>query len=124
MIKTIAKWLLYAAALLAVAWLYPGIAISSYGAALIAAAVIGLLNCTIRPILRILTLPITILTLGLFTFVLNAGMFWIASRILDSFHITTFFWAAIIGSLLYSIFLVIADWLLEMVFGSKKENTA
>lgn len=118
MIKTLAKWLLYAAALLGVAWLYPGIAISSFGAALAAAALIGLLNCTIRPILRILTLPITILTLGLFTFILNAGMFWIASRILGGFHITTFFWAAIIGSLLYSIFLVVADWILETVFSS------
>lgn len=120
MIRTLAKWLLYAAALFAVAFLYPGVAISSYGAALAAAAVIGLLNCTIRPILRILTLPITILTLGLFTFVLNAGMFWIASRILGGFHITTFFWAAIIGSLLYSILLVAADWVLEAVLGEKK----
>lgn len=121
MIKTIAKWLLYAAALMVVAHFYPGIAIANFTTAIIAAVVIGLLNCTIRPILGILALPITILTLGLFTFVLNAAMFWLASKFLGGFHITTFFWAAIIGSLLYSVLLVVADWVLEAVFGGKKE---
>jgi putative membrane protein len=76
--KLLAKWLLNAAALLAVAHLYTGVEVRSFSAALIAALVIGLFNAVLRPILVLLTLPVTIVTLGLFLFVINALLFWAA----------------------------------------------
>ena len=100
--KLIVKWLLSATALLAVAYLYGGVVVSSFGAALIAAFVIGLFNMILRPILVLLTLPVTVLTLGLFLFVINALMFWAASGLLAGFHVNGFL-AALVGSLLYSV---------------------
>ena len=100
--KLILKWVLSAAALLLVAYLYPGVQVASFGAALIAALVIGLLNMLVRPVLVVLTIPITILTLGLFLFVINALMFWSASGILAGFHVSGFV-AALIGSLISSL---------------------
>ena len=74
--KLIVKWLLSAAALLVVAYLYSGVVVTSFTGALVAAAVLGALNMVVRPILVLLTLPVTIVTLGLFLFVVNALMFW------------------------------------------------
>lgn len=99
--KLLLKWLLSAVALLLVAHLYSGVQVQSFTAALIASLVIGLLNTVLRPVLVVLTLPVTILTLGLFLFVVNALMFWSASGLLVGFHVTGFT-AALIGSLLYS----------------------
>jgi putative membrane protein len=73
--KLIVRWLLLAGALLLVAYLYPGVTIASFTAALIAALVLGLLNTIVRPLLVLLTLPVTLITLGLFLFVINALMF-------------------------------------------------
>lgn len=100
--RIIIKWLLSAVALLAVAYLYSGVQVNSFGSALIAAAVIGLLNMIVRPVLVVLTLPVTIVTLGLFLFVINALLFWAASGLLCGFHVNGFL-AALIGSLLYSL---------------------
>ncbi len=100
--KLILKWLLSAAALLFVAYMYDGVQLKSFQAALIAAFVIGLLNTLVRPILIILTLPVTIVTVGLFLFVINALMFWAAASLLSGFNVTGF-WAAMIGSVLYSV---------------------
>ena len=100
--RILIKWLLSAVALLAVAYLYPGVQVASFGSALIAAAVIGLLNMIVRPVLVVLTLPVTIVTLGLFLFVINALLFWAASGLLGGFHVNGFV-AALIGSLLYSL---------------------
>ncbi|AGU52418.1 hypothetical protein VAPA_1c53660 [Variovorax paradoxus B4] len=100
--RIIIKWLLSAVALLAVAYLYSGVQVSSFGSALIAAAVIGLLNMIVRPVLVVLTLPVTIVTLGLFLFVINALLFWAASGLLTGFHVSGFV-AALIGSLIYSL---------------------
>jgi putative membrane protein len=100
--KTIVKWLLHAVALLCVAYVYNGVRVSSFGAALLAALVIGLFNAVLRPVLVILTLPVTIVTLGLFLFVINALMFWAASGLLgDGFQVRGF-GAALVGSLIYS----------------------
>ena len=99
--KLILKWLLSATALLLVAYLYSGVEVRSFGAALIAAFVIGLFNTILRPVLVLLTLPITIVSLGLFLFIINALMFWLASGVLDGFHVRGF-GAALLGSLLYS----------------------
>ena len=100
--KIIVRWLLLAAALLLVAHLYPGVSVASFGAALIAAFVLGLFNTLVRPLLVLLTLPVTLLTLGLFLFVINALMFWAAASVLDGFNVAGFS-AALIGSLIYSV---------------------
>jgi len=116
--KTIVKWLLSAAALLAVAYLYGGVQIQSYSAALIAALVIGLFNMILRPVLVVLTLPVTIISLGLFLFVINALMFWAAAGMLDGFHVNGF-GAALLGSLIYSVFGVLIDSAVERLFLQK-----
>jgi len=99
--KLLLKWLLSAAALLFVAYVYGGVQVQSFSSALIAAFVIGLFNAVLRPVLVILTLPVTVVTLGLFLFVINALMFWAAAGVLDGFHVNGFM-AALLGSLIYS----------------------
>ena len=99
--KLLLKWLLSAAALLFVAYLYSGVQVQSFTSALIAAAVIGLFNVVLRPVLVLLTLPVTILTLGLVLFVINALMFWAASGVRAGFEVRGF-GAALLGSLIYS----------------------
>ncbi len=113
--KILVKWLLSAAALLAVAYLYSGVEIRSFGAALIAALVIGLFNLILRPVLVVLTLPVTVLTLGLFLFVINAVMFWAAAGVLEGFYVRGF-GAAMLGSLIYSAFGVVIDSAIERLF--------
>ena len=102
MLKIIVRWLLLAAALLLVAHLYPGVVVKSFGAAMIAALVLGLLNTLLRPLLVLLTLPVTLITLGLFLFVINALMFYFAAQMLDGLQVAGFT-AALIGSLIYSL---------------------
>ncbi len=113
--RLIVRWLLLAAALLFVAWLYPGVTVASFGAAMIAAFVLGLLNTLVRPILVLLTLPVTLLTLGLFLFVINAAMFWAAARVLEGFGVAGFV-AALVGSLLYSVCGLVIDAAVEAMF--------
>ncbi len=113
--KNLLKWLLAACALLLVAYLYPGVQIESFTSALIAALVVGLLNTLVRPVLVILTLPVTVVTLGLFLFVINALMFWGAASLLDGFHVNGF-WAAMLGSLIYSVLMLVVDTALKSVF--------
>ena len=113
--KIIIRWLLLAAALLLVAHLYPGVVVDSFGSAMIAALVIGLLNTLLRPILVLLTLPVTLVTLGLFLFVINALMFYFAASMLNGLHITGFT-AALIGSLIYSLCGMVIDVAMERVF--------
>ncbi len=116
--KILLKWLLSAMALLAVAHFYSGVVITSFVAALIAAFVIGLLNTIVRPIFVLLTLPVTVLTLGLFLFVINALMFYMASGLLSGFDVKSFT-AALIGSLLYSVSGMVIEAALERVFAKK-----
>src|SRR5437868_14232798 len=111
MLNLLVRWLLNAAALLLVAYLYPGVAVASFFAAMIAALVLGLVNALVRPILVILTLPVTILTLGLFLFVINALLFWLVAEIVEGFRVTGFV-AALVGSLLYSLITLVTSWLL------------
>ncbi len=115
MMKILLRWLLLAAALLLVAHLYPGVLVTSFTSALIAALVLGLLNTLLRPILVLLTLPVTVLTLGLFLFVINALMFWAAADVLSGFSVTGFT-AALIGSLLYSLCGMLIDVVMERLF--------
>jgi len=116
--KLIVKWLLSAAALLFVAYVYSGVEVTSFTAALIAAFVIGLLNTVVRPFLVVLTLPVTVLTLGLFLFVINALMFWAAAAIMDGFQVRNFV-AALVGSLIYSVIGVVIESALERLFAKK-----
>lgn len=110
--KLIVRWLLLAAALLLVAHLSPGVTVNSFGSALVAALVLGLLNMLVRPLLVLLTLPVTVLTLGLFLFVINALLFWSAAGLLDGFRVDGF-GAALIGSVIYSVASTIIDVAIE-----------
>lgn len=113
--KLIVKWLLCAVALLCVTYIYSGVQVQSFGSAMIAALVIGLLNTVVRPILVILTLPVTLVTVGLFLFVINGLMFWMASGMLGGFHVTGF-WAAMLGALIYSVLGLLIDRLVAQLF--------
>ena len=115
--KILLRWLLLAAALLLVAHLYPGVQVLSFTSALIAAFVLGLLNTLLRPVLVLLTLPVTLVTLGLFLFVINAAMFYMAARVLSGFNVAGF-GAALIGSLIYSLCGMIIDVAMERLFPS------
>jgi putative membrane protein len=99
--KHLLKWLLSAAALLFVAYVCPGVEVKSFVSALLAALVIGLFNTVLRPVLVVLTLPVTLVTVGLFLFVINALMFWAAAGVLEGFQVNGF-GAALLGSLIYS----------------------
>ena len=111
MLTLLARWILNAAALLLVAYLYPGVTVESFLAAALAALVLGLVNAVIRPILVVLTLPVTLLTLGLFIFVINALLFWLVAEIVHGFRVSGFM-AALIGSILYSLITLVTSWLL------------
>ena len=95
-------WILNAVALLAVAYLFPGVQIQDWKAAAVAALVLGLVNALIKPILVILTLPVTILTLGLFLLVINALVFWAVASFVDGFNVGGF-GSAFVGAVLYSV---------------------
>ncbi len=107
MARMLIGWLLNAIALLAVAYLLPSIQVASFGAALLAALVLGLVNTLIRPVLVVLTLPVTLLTLGLFLLVINGLLFWLVGNLLDGFSVGGF-WPGVFGALLYSLI----SWLL------------
>ena len=113
--KLIVRWLLLAAALLLVTHLYRGVTVDSFGSALLAAFVIGLFNTLVRPLLVLLTLPITLLTLGLFLFVINALMFWWAGSMFEGFKVPSF-GAALIGSLIYSLCSMFIDLAMERIY--------
>ena len=102
MLKLLLVWLINAAALVAVAYLVPGIQMASFTTALVAALVLGLINAIVKPILILLTLPVTLLTLGLFIFVINGLMFWLAGSFVTGFLVAGF-WPGVIGALAYSV---------------------
>ena len=116
--KLLLKWLLSAASLLFVAYIYSGVEVKSFTSALVAAFVIGLFNVVLRPVLVVLTLPVTIVTVGLFLFVINALMFWAAASVLEGFHVQGFT-AALIGSLLYSVLGLLIESALGGLFAKK-----
>ena len=95
----IVRWIVNTLAVILVANVVPGIAVRDFYTALLVALVYGLINAVVRPLLLILTLPINLLTLGLFTFVLNALLFWLVARIVPGFNVAGFapaFWGALI----------------------------
>ena len=103
-------WLINAAALLAVPYLMPSISVDTFGSALIAALVLGLVNTILRPILVLLTLPVTVVTLGLFVLVINGLLFWMVANFVSGFHVEGF-WSGVFGAIVYSVI----SWLLSAV---------
>jgi putative membrane protein len=106
--RLLAVWLVNALALIAVAYLMPNISVASFWTALVAALVLGLVNAVVRPVLVLLTLPATILTLGLFIFVLNGLLFWMVGSFIEGFHVAGF-WAGFFGAIVFSLI----SWLLS-----------
>jgi putative membrane protein len=115
--RLFAVWLINAVALLALPYLLPSIHIAGFATALGVAVVLGLINAVIRPVLLLLTLPVTLLTLGLFIFVINGMMFMLAAWLLDGFVVNGFF-SGVIGSTLYSVI----SWLLTRLLLSSPRS--
>lgn len=109
--KLIIRWALSAAALLGVAYIIPGISVSGFYSALFAALILGLINALIKPFILLLTLPVNIFTLGLFTLVINAFLFWFASTVVKGFYVAGF-WPAFWGALV----MWIAGWFINSLF--------
>jgi putative membrane protein len=113
--RILLAWAINALSLLALPYLISAVEIDGFGTALVVALVLGLLNAVIRPVLIVLTLPINILTLGLFTFVINGLMFWLVARFIEGFAITSFGWA-ILAAIVYSLI----SWAVSsLVFGRR-----
>jgi putative membrane protein len=106
--RILVVWLINTVALAAVAYLLPSVSIASAGAALVAALVLGLVNALIRPLLVLLTLPVTVLTLGLFIFVINGLLFWAVAALVPGFDVAGF-WSGVIGAIVFSLI----SWLLS-----------
>lgn len=100
--RLILLWLINTVALFAVPYLLQSVSIDDFTTALVAALVLALVNTLIRPLLVLLTLPVTLLTLGLFILVINGLMFWVVAQMVGGFHVASF-GSAILGALLYSV---------------------
>jgi putative membrane protein len=119
--RLLLRWALLACALLALAHLYSGVQVDSFGTALLAAFVIGLFNAVVRPILVLLTLPVTLLTLGLFLFIINAAMFYWAASLMSGFAVTGFT-AALVGSVIYSLMGIVIDRAIAALFAPRPQS--
>jgi putative membrane protein len=113
--RLLLTWLINALALLAIKYIMPSITVDTFVTALIVAVVLGLINTLIRPLFVILTLPVTILTLGLFIFVINGLLFWAVGSFVPGFHVDGF-WSGVFGAIIYSII----SWALSALLLSKK----
>ena len=120
MIRLLIVWVLNAVALMAVAYFMPQIKVTSFVSALIAAFALGAVNTLIRPVLTLLTLPISVLTLGFFYLVINGLLFWMVGKMLNGFSVDGF-WAAVFGGLLYGLI----SWLLSLIipFGKSAKKS-
>jgi len=113
--RLLLTWIINAAALLALKYIMPSITVDSFVTALIVAIVLGFINTLIRPIFVILTLPVTILTLGLFIFVINGLLFWAVGSFVPGFHVDGF-WSGVFGAIIYSVI----SWALSALLLAKK----
>ncbi len=109
-------WLVNAAALFLLPYVFPWVTVDSFVTALIAALVLGLVNTLIRPLLVLLTLPVTLLTLGLFIFVINGLLFWWVGSFIEGFHVSGF-WSGMFGAIVYSVI----SWLLSSLLLAKRD---
>ncbi len=114
--RILLRWIIMAAAVLIAAYLIPGVRIASFFTALWVALFLGIVNVLLRPILILITLPINILTLGLFTFVINAALILLASYFVKGFQVAGFWWA-----LAYGIVLSIVHYLLNLIVGPRED---
>lgn len=113
------RWIITTLAILALPHLISGVQVKGLGSALLAAAILGILNALVRPLLIILTLPLTIVTIGLFIFIINALLFQLAAGLVPGMHVDSF-WSALIASLLVSL----VSWVLNSVIaGGAGERT-
>ncbi len=112
--KLLLRWALNAVALMLIPELLTEIRVDGYTAALVSALLLGFVNAIIRPLLVLVTLPITILTLGLFTLVINALMFWMVSGLVEGFAVPDF-WTAFWGALIYSLL----TWMVSLALSDK-----
>jgi putative membrane protein len=117
--RLLLAWLINAFALVAVAYLMPGISVASFTTALVAALVLGLINAVVRPVLVLLTLPVTIITLGLFIFVLNGLLFWFVDSFIQGFVVDGF-WSGVFGAIVFSLI----SWLLSALLLHSREPRA
>jgi putative membrane protein len=113
--RLLLHWLANALALLALPYIFSSITVDSFTTALIVALVLGLINTLIRPLLILLTLPVTILTLGLFIFVINGLLFWAVGSLVPGFHVGGF-WSAVFGAIVFSII----SWILSALIPQKE----
>jgi putative membrane protein len=114
MTRLLLRWILNAGALFLVMKLVPGIRIDQFSALLVGALVLGLLNAFLRPIIILLTLPVTLLTLGLFTLVINGFIFYLAAQLVEGFGVAGF-GTAFVAALLFSLF----SFILNLIFQPK-----
>lgn len=117
--KPVARFLVTAICVVISAYILPGIGVDSFWSAIVVAAILGLLNAFVKPVLIFFSIPVTIVTLGLFLFVINGFTVWLTSRIVPGFHVDTFWWAV-----LFSIVLSIINSFMESILGlkDKEEN--
>ena len=100
--RLLLTWLINAATLMALPYLMHSVSVDNIGTAFVAALVLGLVNTVIRPVLVVLTLPVTFLSLGLFILVINALLFWLVAHLVEGFHVAGF-WSAFLAAILYSV---------------------
>jgi putative membrane protein len=115
--RLLLKWLIMAASIIIAAYFIPGVRIGSFFSALWVALFLGVVNVLIRPVLILVTLPINILTLGLFTFVINAVLILLASSVIKGFEVAGFWWA-----LLYSIVLSLVNYFINLIVQLREER--
>ena len=109
-------WVINAAALFALPYVFPWVQVDTFWTALVAALVLGLINTLIRPLILLLTLPVTVLTLGLFIFVINGLLFWWVASFIEGFHVGGF-WSGVFGAIVYSLI----SWVLSAILLRKKD---
>ncbi len=110
-------WGINALALFLLPYVFPWVTVDTFWTALIAALVLGLVNTLIRPLLVLLTLPVTLLTLGLFIFVINGLLFWWVGSFIQGFHVSGF-WSGLFGAIVYSLI----SWVLSSLLLSKRTD--
>jgi len=115
--RLLLTWIINAAALMALPYLMHSVTVTDLGTALIAALVLGLVNTLIRPVLVLLTLPVTLLSLGLFILVINGFLFWVVAQLVGGFHVEGFL-SAMIAAILYSVI----SWALSTLLLRKNGN--
>lgn len=121
--RLLIRWVLNSVALFAIAYsapqlgMLPGLRVEGFEAALVAAVVLGVLNLTVVPLIKLLTLPITCLTFGIFSLVINAGMMFLAARVVRGFEVATF-----LDAFLLSIIFAILSTILNMLFNPEKKE--